>query len=70
MNNNIKVLDTMWFNDTIGIVKCLDKITNKTKFYIGKGDGLDEQADILHIISHGSKFDVNYLRSFLTNEFN
>jgi len=39
--NDIKILDVIWYNE-IGIVKCLDEITNEKKFYIGVGKGIDE----------------------------
>lgn len=61
--------DTMWFNamnsPIIGIVKCVDTITNEEKIYIGTGSGLSEDDDITHIIGYGCKVTKQYLINFL-----
>jgi hypothetical protein len=65
--NNLKIIDVIWCNFNIGIVKCLDEITNETKFYIGVGKGYDEGEDISDIMDWGTKLSPEHLKSFIDN---
>ncbi len=68
----MKVIDTVWFTQMtssvqIGIVKGIDEITGKTKFYIGTGIGKDlhnEKMDIKLITNYGSPFRPEQLTKF------
>jgi len=61
--------DTMWFNGMnspiIGIVKCVDTITEEEKIYIGTGYGLSLEDDETHIINYGCKVTKQHLINFL-----
>lgn len=56
----IKVLDAFWYspwnldNKQVGIVKV--DTGYEIKFYIGLGNGLDEQEDIKMILERGCRF--------------
>lgn len=56
----MKVLNATWYSpamstgDIIGIVQV--QIDDEVKWYIGFGQGRDEEADILSIIRYGSRF--------------
>lgn len=53
--NNLEILDTLWYGK-LGIIKAIDKTTNEAKIFIGEGFGEDEQTDIYHIVSFGTKY--------------
>ena len=63
---NLKIIDAIWYGN-VGIVKCLDEITNETKFFIGIGKGIDESEDVSHILDWGQKLTPEYLKSFIDN---
>lgn len=50
--------DVRWYNghSCVGIVYAHDEYDGP-KFYIGVGIGLDEDADVRHILAWGAKFD-------------
>ena len=51
------VKNVKWFNTSracIGIVQCEE--SGDFKYYIGTGNGLNEQADAEHIMRWGAKF--------------
>lgn len=50
----MKVLDVRWFN-AVGVVRTLDVLDN-IRYYIGIGDGLDEEVDKQFIADWGSYF--------------
>lgn len=56
----VKVLSTTWYcpetstGMIIGIIKV--RVDEEVKWYIGFGQGRDEEADILSIIRYGSRF--------------
>lgn len=53
--SNLEILDTLWYGK-LGIVKARDKTTNEAKIFISEGFGEDEQTDIYHIVSFGTKY--------------
>lgn len=58
---NAKIVGTTWFTsgrDCIGIVAIDDKYDG-LKFYIGNGNGLNEETDARHIADWGSHFPVS-----------
>ena len=56
----MKILNCWWYTTfdgtTIGIVKTLDENTNKIKYRIGNGIGLEEADDAQKIAAEGDKF--------------
>lgn len=62
--NNLKILDSVWYNK-FGIIKARDLITNEIKIYMGEGEGLDEQTDIYHIVSFGTKYTPDSFRQLI-----
>lgn len=66
MENKTEVL---WLHSSeygpIGIVKQYDAIEERWKYYIGIGQGYDEQADVQQIINYGTKYyDLGMIRWF------
>jgi hypothetical protein len=56
----MKILGKIWFNPgggmkVIGIVRVENEI-GIIKYYIGTGDGRDEEEDTEHIANYGAKF--------------
>jgi len=64
---DLKVLNVEWFSGitgTIGIVKCIDTVTNEHKYYMGVGqEWNDEDDDIQRIISFGVKLNYNRMKN-------
>lgn len=58
-NGNIELIGWCWYTgrDSIGIVLCLDVITNEKKAYIGLVDGENERHDISNIMCWGTRFE-------------
>ena len=57
----MKVTNRVWFSelgktDCIGIIIGIDEHTGEKKAYIGTGNGVSEEADVLRIASNGAKF--------------
>lgn len=56
----LRVVNAIWYSpftaslDYVGIVEVEDH--GETKFYIGTGDGLDEEKDIQQILKFGCRF--------------
>lgn len=63
MNN---VVDVLWFagSQCIGIV-CVKTKEGKHKFYIGRGDGVDEDRDKQAIADWGVPIDLEHLKKFV-----
>lgn len=62
-------IDVLWLHSSqhgpIGIVKCYDDIEERWKYYIGIGQGYDEQTDVQYIINYGTKYyDLGMIRWF------
>ena len=52
-----EIVNCWWFSttdETIGIVKVYDNITQEEKFYIGVADGIDEAVDMENIRKFGA----------------
>lgn len=58
-----KIIDCVWIN-SIGIVKVQDPVSHEIEFYIGVGDGLDQERDERYIADHGSKVYKNFIKKF------
>lgn len=66
--SNLSFVGVVWY-DHLGVVKCLDTITNEIKIFVGMGMGFDEDKDIEKIINLGTKYlaaDFRYLVEWLT----
>ena len=50
----MKVIDTLWLTPTIGLVACENDMGER-KFYIGIGEGLNEELDSQTIVDWGGK---------------
>lgn len=67
IHNNQELVDVLWFNTrkgTQGLVKCKDLTTKEIKFYLGIGEGSDEDEDIKRIIDWGAKFPKSLILNF------
>lgn len=57
----VRILQTWWFTTcdgaVLGIVKTYDEITKEEKFRIGRGMGIDENADAEYIAKTGDHFE-------------
>lgn len=63
----MKILEVTWFSHmltTIGIVSIKNEI-GQVKFYIGKVEGFDEEADTKFISEYGAKIDPENLIDFI-----
>lgn len=60
-----KIVNKTWLTANrgivIGIIKCYDEITKETKFYVGVGDGFNEEIDTESIHKHGAKLPLDIL---------
>jgi len=67
INNNVEVTGYCWITgrDGIGVVLAIDTISNESKAYIGTYDNRDEYESILHILSWGTKFDVDIAKQLI-----
>lgn len=63
--NNIEIIDHIWYNGILGIIKGKDLITNEIKFYIGIGTGNSQIEDIKHIVFFGTKYTPESFKSLL-----
>ena len=57
-HNNLELISVYWVNannKVIGFVTAKDVVTGETKKYLGVGKGVDEEADIIAIMSWGRK---------------
>ncbi len=54
----MKIIDTLWMTGkgTVGLVACENDIGEK-KFYIGVGEGFNEELDKQNIADWGAKVD-------------
>ena len=61
----MKILDVCWFssNNTIGIVATKNEM-GEIKFYVGLGNGFDEEVDCQHIANYGGKIYPQIFNSF------
>lgn len=57
-----EIIDSIWFND-IGIVATRNDM-GQVKFYIGKGNGINEIDDNLKIASCGTRVIPDYIKKF------
>lgn len=60
----MEVLDTLWANGPIGIVKAKNE-AGDVHIYIGIGIGENEQTDINRILDWGSKYKLEEFKQFL-----
>lgn len=64
----MEVLDAIWIGNfgynTLGIIKARDKITFDINFYIGIGQGINEQQDIHNIMAAGTKYTKEQFQDF------
>ena len=60
-----KIIDVLWFagSQCIGIV-CTETDQGERNFYIGKGDGDDEEVDKRAIADWGVKVQPGYLQDW------
>ena len=60
-----KIIDVLWFSGTkcIGIV-CTETDQGERRFYIGKGEGLDEERDKRQIADWGMRIDPQVMQNF------
>lgn len=63
--NNIEILDEIWYNGILGIIKGKDSITNEIKFYVGLGTGISQKEDIKKIVRFGTKYTPESFKSLL-----
>ncbi|WP_308533254.1 hypothetical protein [uncultured Peptoniphilus sp.] len=67
----MNILRSIWFSpwtgdlQTIGIVKCQDKVTDEVKLYIGTGQGLNQFEDEMLIVKRGAPLYPELLKKFL-----
>lgn len=53
----------------VGLVKRYDDIEGRWKYYIGTGNGVDQDEDIQLILDWGQKFyDLQFIADFAENE--
>lgn len=66
--NNVKIIGWCWFNgrNAIGLIYCEDVVTKENKAYIGVGEGKDEAADLVNILSWGTKFPLEEAKKLVT----
>lgn len=50
------IIDKVWFASCIGIVKCTHEHESGFHYYIGTGEGLDEDKDAERILHWGARF--------------
>lgn len=68
-----KIVDCFWFTNIhykqcMGIVKVYDVKTKEYTYYVGFGDGKDEEDDIQEIVEWGTKYSEEYFKEVF-NEF-
>ncbi len=66
--NNLKVLDTIWFSQVynhFAVVVCEDKITKKRKAYIGVISGSDQDSDTLMVLRNGAPIPIEHIQRIL-----
>lgn len=58
-----KIIDVLWFTGSqcIGIV-CAETDQGERKFYIGRGDGEDEERDKRAVADWGVKIQPDFIR--------
>ena len=59
----MKVIDTLWLTPTLGLVACENDMEER-KFYIGIGEGLNEELDSQTIADWGVRVDKRMLDKF------
>lgn len=62
-----RIIDSVWFN-LVGIVKVQDPITNEIKFYIGQGNGANQEKDEEFIANWGSPFQMEMFKAFFEKQ--
>ena len=63
--NDIEIIDHIWYNGILGIVKGKDLITNEIKFYIGISMLNNVELDIKNIVNFGTKYTPESFKSLL-----
>lgn len=62
---NVQVLWISCNGLPVGIVKAYDEIEKRWHYYIGVGQGFDEQQDIQTIMAWGQKFySLDFIQTF------
>lgn len=67
-----RVIDCFWFTNPkyqqcMGIVKLYDIRTKEYTYYVGFGDGVNEDADIEKIVCFGTKYDEECFKDIYAN---
>ena len=73
MKSDLEIVSVLWVctccKHPVGIVKVYDLIEERYKYYIGTGNGFDEDQDIQMIIDFGQKFyDINFIAESMKAE--
>lgn len=71
MNKN-KVVDCFWFTNLnyqqcMGIIKIYNKIDKRYYYYVGFGDGLNEDKDIETIVDYGTQYTEEQFKVIYEN---
>jgi hypothetical protein len=66
---NIKVIDTIWVEGSLWLIKWVDTITWHKHLYIGVALWIDEDDDIKHIIELWHKYQWDEI-NFIINRMN
>ena len=67
-----KVIDCFWFTNIhykqcMGIIKIYDTKTKKYTYYVGFGDGENEEDDIQEIVEWGTKYEEEQFKDMYGN---
>lgn len=64
-HREMKINNVVWVSagiDTYGII-CITNAVGEKKAYMGRGGGINEDADIRHILDHGGKLHLASIES-------
>ena len=59
-----KILGSLWFGGVIGIVRVQTEYDG-IKYFIGQGNGINQEDDEQHIASYGSTASPEVIKSFM-----